>query len=108
MIDAANGRRLATTPVATLHLDPDTLRALVQQVVGEVLAQAEAAQPKLNGKLAYDEREAAALLGLQQHTLRDERLRGRIAASHVVGRRVRYLREDLLRYLLERRTGEGG
>jgi hypothetical protein len=37
--------------------------------------------------------------------LRDERRRGRIAASQVVGRRIRYKREDRTAYLAERRCG---
>jgi hypothetical protein len=43
-------------------------------------------------------------LGLHVHQLRDERRRGRIQASQIVGRRIRYLRADLERYLAERRA----
>jgi hypothetical protein len=38
------------------------------------------------------------MIGLAPHRLRDERLRGRITASSIVGRRVRCLRQDLLDY----------
>jgi hypothetical protein len=41
---------------------------------------------------------------MEQHQLRDERLRGRIGASQIVGRRWRYTRDDLLRYLQSRRV----
>ena len=46
--------------------------------------------------MAYSEEEAARLLGLNSHQLRDERRRGRTAASQFVGRQIRYLREDLI------------
>jgi hypothetical protein len=87
-----------------LSIDPEALRPLVREIVAEVLAQVETARASLPDRLAFSEPEAARLLGLAPHQLRDERQRGRIAASQVVGRRVRYLREDLLAYLTSRRT----
>src|SRR5438309_220695 len=75
--------------------DPAALRPLIQSVVTEVVVQLEADRAKLNGRLAYSEPEAAELLGLEPHQLRDERRRGRIAASVIVGRRIRYTPEDL-------------
>lgn len=92
-----------------LHMPPDALRPLIEEVVAEVLARLETVRPTLDGRLGFSEEEAARLLSLQPHVLRDERLRGRIRASHIVGRRVRYLREDLIGYLLQRRdTPEDG
>jgi hypothetical protein len=90
-----------------IELTPEVLAPLVRQIVAEVLAATEADRARLDGKLCYSEAEAAALLGVNEHVLRDERRRGRIAASQVVGRRVRYLREDLVRYLMERRYQPG-
>jgi hypothetical protein len=87
----------------TLALNPAALRPLLEVVVSEPLQQLRQEEVRLNGRLAFSEEEAAALLGLAPHVLRDERLRGRIAASAIVGRRVRYQREDLLAYLMERR-----
>jgi hypothetical protein len=49
-----------------------------------------------------------ALLGVEPHVLADERRRGRIGASQIMKRRVRYLREDLLAYLHGRRTDREG
>jgi hypothetical protein len=89
---------------ASLTIDPETLRPLVAEIVHQVLAtldQAKAAVP--SDRLAYSEPEAARLLGLNGHQLRDERLRGRIAASKIVGRQTRYLREDLIAYLMRER-----
>jgi excisionase family DNA binding protein len=89
----------------SLQLGPDALRPLIAEIVAEALRQLEAARARVpDGRLAYSEEEAARLLGLEPHVLRDERRRGRIGASQVVGRRIRYSREDLLGYLAERRV----
>lgn len=90
-----------------LAFSPDALRPLVEQVIDLALARLAEANAALPDRLAYSESEAAALLGLAPHVLRDERRRGRIAASTVVGRRVRYVRADLMTYLMARRTKEG-
>jgi hypothetical protein len=90
-----------------LQVDPEALKPLIESIVAETLARLEAGRAQFDGKLAYSEPEAAQLLGLQPHQLRDERLRGRIRASQIVGRRVRYLREDLVAYMLGRRCGQG-
>jgi hypothetical protein len=87
-----------------LPLD-DLLRPLIRETVRETIAQMGSDKAQFDGQLAYTEEQAAALLGLRVHQLRDERLRGRIAASVIVGRRVRYLRADLVAYLMARRTG---
>jgi hypothetical protein len=84
------------------------LRPLVELVVAEVLARMRQDEARLPDRLAYSEEEAARLLGLEPYQLRDERLRGRIAASQIVGRRIRYSRKDLLGYLAARRLNEGG
>jgi hypothetical protein len=87
-----------------MQIDGAALRPLIAEVVREVLAQlkdAEAALPP--DKLAFTEAEAARLLGLNPWQLRDERRRGRITASAIVGNRIRYSRADLLAYLADRR-----
>lgn len=95
-------------PVKSISLgsiDPEALRPLVEQVVRVAIERLEAVKGDLDpDRLAYSEPEAAALLGLNTHQLRDERGRGRITASLVVGRRVRYLRSDLIAYLMRERT----
>ncbi len=93
----------------TLGVDADALAPLVRRIVAETLAAVEADRSRLGDRLAWGEAEAAALLGLHVHQLRDERLRGRIAASKIVGGRIAYLKADLLAYLSSRRvegTGE--
>jgi hypothetical protein len=84
-----------------LTLSAEALRPLISEIVREVVEQGTRLG---NERLAYSESEAAALLGLNVHQLRDERLRGRIASSAIVGKRIRYLREDLLDYLQRGRT----
>ena len=86
----------------SISVPPHVLEPLVQRVVTEALAQFDAARPS-SDRIAYSEQEAAALLGLEPHQLRDERYRGRLRAYRVVGGRVRYLREDLLAYATSRR-----
>jgi hypothetical protein len=90
-----------------VSLDAEALRPLIQEVVAEVLAQLREAEAKLPEKLCYSEQEAARLLSLNVWQLRDERLRGRISASAIVGKRIRYARQDLIAYLASRR-GNGG
>jgi hypothetical protein len=102
-----NGRDGVEAPSNTLSLgliDVDQLRPLISEIVELTLERLDQARATLPAdRLAYSEAEAAALLGLEQHVLRDERLRGRIQASQVVGRRIRYTREDLISYLSGRR-----
>jgi hypothetical protein len=85
-----------------LHIDPESLRPLIEQVVEATMARLEDARATLGSRLAYSEAEAAALLGLNPHQLRDERLRGRIAARVGPGRKILYTREALLEYLASR------
>jgi hypothetical protein len=107
-----NGRPVQPASAGvSMTVDAAALAPLVRQIVGEVLAQLDTDAAKVDagggGKLAYSEEEAARLLGLEPHVLRDERRRGRIAASQIVGRRIRYTRQDLVDYLAGRRVGAG-
>lgn len=80
--------------------DIENLRPLIAAVVAEVLDRA--ALP-VSGRdaerLAWPEAEAAALLGVARHVLRDLRLRGEIRSTKVGGR-VAYTRKHLTDYLL--------
>lgn len=89
----------------SLQLAPDALEPLIRRVVEETLARLEEDRARLGDRLAYSEAEAAALLALEPHQLRDERRRGRVTASVGPGRKILYSREDLTRYLLSRRWG---
>jgi excisionase family DNA binding protein len=99
---------MTTTPSqgATLSIDPQFLLPLIRQVATEAVTALQEEHVRLGDKLAYSEQEAARLLGLNYHQLRDERRRGKISASVVVGRRIRYTRADLQAYLAARRVNQ--
>ena len=87
-----------------LTVDPAVLTPLVTSVVEQVLARIEEAKAAVGDQLAFTEEQAARLLNLHSHQLRDERRRGRISASRVVGNKVRYLRQNLVDYLARNRS----
>lgn len=89
-------------PSLNLSFSEADLRPLVEFVVSIALDRLETDRRRLGDKLAFSEPEAAALLGVRPHVLRDARLRGEIPASRV-GRRIRYERDELLRYLRKQR-----
>ncbi len=86
-----------------LQIDVELLRPLIAEVVAQTMKTLEQDATRLGGKLAFTEAEAAELLSLRQHQLRDERRRGRIQCSQGPGRMLLYSREDLLAYLANRR-----
>jgi helix-turn-helix protein len=98
-----------SVPTVALAINPATLAPLVRQIVAETVAAVQEAQVVVptNGPLAFSEEQAAAMLGVEIHVLADERRRGRITASRIVGRRIRYTRETLLNYLAERQDNVG-
>lgn len=82
---------------------PADLEPIIATAVNKALEAIEADSAKLGDRLAFSEPEGARMLGLKPHQLRDERLRGRIGASVIVGKGVRYTRDDLLKYLARER-----
>lgn len=89
--------------IISLTLDSAGLEKLIQHTVQETVARLEANRNILDDKIAYNEAEAASLLSLEPHQLRDERRRGRIGASVGPGRKILYSKADLLTYLASRR-----
>ena len=87
-----------------IELDRETLVPLIEQVVAETLRQVDQDRAQLGDRLGFTEREAAELLGLPRHSLRDARLRGEISASRI-GRRVLYRREELENFLRRNQSG---
>jgi hypothetical protein len=103
-------RRTAAEPPPPsngLHLaiDPAGLEPLIRAVVSATIAALDADRSAIPDKLAFSEAEAARLLSLHPHQLRDERLAKRIKASLGPGRKVLYSRDDLLAYLAAWRWG---
>jgi hypothetical protein len=89
----------------SLAIDAQALRPLI----AEVLAALESERSRLPGdRLAFSEAEAARMLGLHVHQLRDARLRHEIEASVGPGKKILYRREDLLAYLASRRWAVNG
>ena len=77
----------------SVSIDEATLREIVQGVVRETLEVFAGDE-----RLAFDEKDAAKLLGVPRHTLRDCRLRGEITAKKI-GKSWRYSRRTLIRFL---------
>jgi hypothetical protein len=81
-----------------LKFDADDLRPLVRLVVSETINRLESERAKFDGRLAFTEPEAAALLGVKSYVLRDCRRRGELEGSKV-GSKIVYTRPDLLEFL---------
>ncbi len=105
--DSAMSRNGASAPLL-LPVAAEALRPLIAAVVVEVLDRIGRAEAALPERLAFGEAEAARLLSLHVHQLRDERLRGRIKASIGPGRKILYCRQDLCDYLAARRWEGNG
>jgi hypothetical protein len=86
-----------------LTTDIGDLRPVIEAIATEVLARIDGERLRLNGRLAYSEAEAAAILGVRRHVLRDARLRGEVAGSRV-GKRVLYERDELIEFLRRKRS----
>lgn len=87
-----------------INVTPDDLRPLVETVVAETLAAFETTGATLSsGRMAYTEAEAAQLLGVKRHVLRDARIRSEIVATRIGGR-IGYEPAQLRAYLIRNRV----
>ena len=77
-----------------LDLDQDDLRPLVAAVLDQLRTE----QPTLPERLSFPEAEAATLLGVPRHVLRDARLRGEIT-GRLLGKKIIYARSELIRFV---------
>lgn len=77
---------------------PEDLRPVVLAVVEQVLTSKATTDATLGYRLAFPESEAAALLGVPRHVLRDARLRGEIHGK-LIGKKIVYSREALEKFL---------
>ena len=87
-----------------MKLDPSDIRDLepaIRAVVVVVIDELRAKEAALGDRLAFTEAEAATMLGVPRHVLRDCRLRGEISGRKV-GKRILYSRESLLRFISEK------
>ena len=96
----------ADPPALSLAMNLDSLRPILCAFAVELAAAFEQDRRLLapDQRLAYSEEAAADLLGLKTHQLRDERLRGRITHTKIVGGSIRYEPADLLKYLRRHRV----
>ena len=79
------------------------LQPIIKAAVEETLARIEEDRARLPaGRLAFLEAEAAGLIGIPAHSLRDCRRRGEIEAVKLGGR-IGYTRTELLAYLERQR-----
>jgi hypothetical protein len=85
-----------------IQIDPELLRPVIEATVNEALMRLENLRVTLPAKLAFTELEAARLLSLRPHQLRDERRRGRVKASRGPGRMILYQPAQLIEYLMSR------
>ena len=81
------------------------LQSLLDRAVALGIERYEETQAKLGDRLAFSEAEAAALLGVERHVLRDLRLRGEVAATRI-NRRVFYQRKSLIHLLDKYETND--
>ena len=97
----AENRELAEL-VHRAAIDPESIRPLLASLVRDVLEEAEHLRDSRPSRLGYTEAEAAELLGVPRHVLRDARLRGELEVT-LVGKRIVYTPEQLQTYLAKQR-----
>jgi hypothetical protein len=91
--------RLKPSDIEIEPSDIECLTPVLTKFAEVLLARLKAAEDRLPAdRLAYSEAEAADLLGVERHVLRDARLRGEIVAIRI-GKEYRYAREVLLNFL---------
>jgi hypothetical protein len=81
-----------------IEIDQAELMPIIKAAVTETIEQVAAERAKLADRLALTEPEAAALLGVKPHVLRDCRRRGELRGAKVGGRIV-YTRAELVEFL---------
>ena len=87
-------------PSVQINLDAESVHPVLQLLSESLLEQLkEQVRQEEPERLGYTEPEAAVMLGMKAHQLRDERLRGRVECYRVTGNGVRYSRQHLLDYL---------
>jgi len=83
-----------------MQFNMDDIHPIIEIAVSETLRQIEGNEAKMVDRIAFPEDEAARLLGVNRHVLRDCRLRGEIEGSKV-GKRIVYTRDQLVKFLTQ-------
>jgi hypothetical protein len=84
-----------------VRLDPGDmaeLRPIIRAAVVAVLDELRQSELAQSDRLAYAEPEAAMMLSVRPHVLRDARLRGELDGSRV-GKKTVYTKAELLKFL---------
>ncbi len=81
-----------------VSFDKSELQPIIETAVRATLEQVADENAQLGSRLAFSEAEAASLLGIKTHVLRDCRLRGEIIARRV-GKSFRYSCNQLVRFM---------
>jgi hypothetical protein len=76
-----------------VFIERDDLKPIVAEVVAEVMERF-----GNDDRISYTETEAAELVGVKRHVLRDERLKGHVRHGKV-GNRIVYTRRQLLEFV---------
>ena len=87
-----------------MKLDPSDisdLEPVIRAAVMVVINELKAKETTLGDRLAFTEAEAATMLGVRRHVLRDCRLRGEIS-GRLVGKKILYSRASLLRFVSDK------
>lgn len=82
-----------------MRLEPSEIQELARAVASEIANKSESVQSLLgSNRIGYPEPEAAALLGIAKHVLRDARLRGEVRAKRI-GKAYVYSHDALRTFL---------
>ncbi|MBX9656149.1 helix-turn-helix domain-containing protein [bacterium] len=81
-----------------ISISPEEFRPLIDAAVQAALDKQVREDAIFRGRLAFSETEFAMLVGVKPHTIRDERLRGRVKGIKV-GKSYRYSTDEIKRYL---------
>ena len=84
--------------------DMDAIRPLLIEIIREAVADATPRPAAENELRVYTEAQAAELLQLKTHNLREARKAGKIAYTRTVGRRIAYSRQDVESFLQRERV----
>lgn len=77
--------------------DIDELRPIIRAATVAILEEIKPLDARLMDRFAYTEKEAAQLLGVPQHVLRDARYRGELSGKRL-GKKVMYSPDELRRF----------
>ena len=81
-----------------INLDDEVLAPLVARITKQVVEQLDETRAKFGGRLGYTLPEAAAMIGVKPHVLRDARARGEIR-GRLIGKRLIFSRDELIRFV---------